>query len=64
MASTDPEKGRVIEDGTASSESTLHPDHDYVASKQDGAVGEPDVEHEETEKMDRGHELDLERQEV
>lgn len=55
------------EDGAArTASSSQHSAHDETSSteKMTGAVGEPDTGHEEVEKMDSGHEKDLERQRV
>lgn len=58
----DLEKGTTI--GTEST--AYHSDVDDAEHRktEEGAVGEPDSDHGEVEKMDRGHLEDLERQQV
>jgi hypothetical protein len=61
----DAEKAKDIETGTMKTESTAYlSDTDRAERKEEGAIGEPDYDHEEVEAMDRGHVDDLERQHV
>jgi hypothetical protein len=69
--STDPEDPRDVENGTIRTESTAYQsdvdvDVEKAEGRKDGegAIGEPDLDHEEVEQMDRGHLQDLERQHV
>jgi len=58
-SSTDPEKAEICTTGT---ESTSY--QSDVEKFAEGAVGEPDSDHEEVERLDPGHLEDLERQHV
>ncbi|KAH6668267.1 major facilitator superfamily domain-containing protein [Halenospora varia] len=57
----DLEKGPDIDNGTTGTDSTAyHSDNDRTMVE--GAIGDPDIDHEEVEEMDRGHMDDVERQ--
>ena|SRR6266536_719494 len=65
----DPEKSRDVENGTIETGSTAYQsdvDVEKTEHRKDGegAIGEPDSDHEEVEQMDRWHLEDLERQHV
>jgi hypothetical protein len=54
------EKGDPRDNGTIRSESTIYAS-DAEKAEHGGAVGEPDMDHEAVEEMDKGHMSDLER---
>lgn len=62
----DLERGIDPENGTTRTESTYHSDIEKAESTtlEEGAVGTPDLDHEEVEQMDTGHLDDLARQHV
>ncbi|EHL02739.1 putative Uncharacterized transporter [Glarea lozoyensis 74030] len=54
------EKGDLRDNGTMRSESTIYAS-EAEKTERGGAVGEPDMDHEVVEEMDKGHMADLER---
>jgi hypothetical protein len=68
MASnSDLEKAKDVENGTSHTESTAYNSDVEKAEPgkiEEGAIGEPDSDHDEVEQMDEGHLDDLERQRV
>ena len=60
------EAQKDLENGTGTSESTEYPSDIEKAEPRrvEGAVGEPDSDHDEVEQMDEGHLDDLVRQQV
>lgn len=58
-AHLDLEKGQDLDDETNATNSTI--EEKYTA---EGAIGQPDADHEEVEQMDTGHMDDLELQHV
>ncbi|KAH7391497.1 major facilitator superfamily domain-containing protein [Cadophora sp. MPI-SDFR-AT-0126] len=60
-APSDLEKGADFENGTTGTGSTAYTS-DNEKAIHDGAIGEPDIDHEEAEQMDQGHLDDLERE--
>jgi hypothetical protein len=63
MGLKDPEKGEGQEDGTTRTESTYY-QSDNEKGIEEGAIGIPDLDHDEVEQMDAGHLDDLVRQHV
>jgi hypothetical protein len=56
------EKDVPRDNGTIRTESTIYAsDPEKVERRDEGAVGEPDMDHEAVEEMDKGHMQDLER---
>lgn len=68
MASnTDEKGGEDVENGNSSTESAAYQSDSEKAEPgiiKEGAIGEPDSDHDEVEQMDEGHLNDLERQHV
>lgn len=66
-SSTDLEKAKDLDNGTTHTESTSYQSDLEKAEPKyinEGAVGEPDSDHDEVEQMDEGHLDDLTRQRV